>query len=91
MRKGGYRIINMKGYALTSGTPANVAGSYESANNPYGKATLVSGLVVSDVAYPDFYSPFLPSGGNMTTSVVIGGDTVTISIASTDDVTVTVA
>lgn len=91
MRKGGYRIINLKGAAFTSGEAANVAGSYESANNPYGKATMISGLVVSDVEYPDFYAPFVASSGNMTTSVVIGGSTITIAVAPTDDVTVTVA
>lgn len=90
MRKGGYRIINLKGLALTSGEAANVAGAFNSASNPYGKATLISGLVVSDVVYPDFYAPFVENESSMSTSVIIGGSTIAISIADTDDVTVTV-
>lgn len=91
MRKGGYRIINLKGTSFTSGTATKVAGAYESANNPYDKATMISGLAVAGVEYPDFYAPFVPSSGNMTTSVVIGGSTITIAVAPTDDVTVTVS
>lgn len=91
MRKGGYRIINLKGTSFTSGTAAKVTGAYESANNPYDKATMISGLVVAGVEYPDFYAPFVPSSGNMAASVVIGGSTITIAVAPTDDVTVTVS
>lgn len=91
MRKGGYRIINLKGTYFTSGTAAKVTGAYESANNPYDKATMISGLVVAGVEYPDFYAPFIASSGKMTTSVVIGGSTITIAVAPTDDVTVTVS
>lgn len=91
MRKGGYRIINLKGAAFTSGKAANVVGAYEATNNPYGKATMISGLVVSNVEYPDFYAPFIASSGKMTTSVVIGGSTITIAVSPTDDITVTVS
>ena len=52
--RGGYIILDLKGAALTSGKAANVPGSYAAAENPYKKATLVSGLVVGDVEYPDF-------------------------------------
>ena len=89
--RGGYKIINFKGEALTSGAEANITGSYEAASNPYGKATLVCGLVVSDVEYPEFYAPFISNAGTMESTVVINGTTITISVAAGDDVTVTVA
>lgn len=89
--KGGYRIINFKGAALTSGSEANISGSYAAAANPYGKATLISGLVVGDVEYPEFFAPFVSNAGTYEASVVIGGSTITIEIADGDDVTVTVA
>lgn len=88
--RGGYRIVNMRGYALTSGEEANVPGTFASVRNNYKKATLVSGLTVGDVEYPDFYAPFVEGESSFTTSVVIGGDTVDISVADGDDVTVTV-
>ena len=89
--KGGYIIVNLKGAPLTSGTAANIPGAYAAARNAYGKPTLISGLVVGDVAYPEFYLPLVESSGNYTGSADIGGETVTISVASGDNVTVTVA
>lgn len=91
MAKGGYRIIDFKKAALTSGTEANIAGAFDAATNPYGKATLVSGLVVGDVEYPEFFAPFVGSSETVSAAVVIGGNTITIEIATDDDVTVTVA
>lgn len=89
--RGGYIILDLKGAALTSGQAANVPGSYAAAANPHKKATLVSGLVVGDVEYPDFYAPFTAGENSYSASVVIGGDTITIAVANGDDVTVTVA
>lgn len=89
--RGGYKIIDFKKAAFTSGEAANISGAYVAAQNPYNKATMISGLVVSDVEYPDFYAPFVANGNNMGAAVVIGGRNITITIANTDDVTVTVA
>lgn len=89
--RGGYKIINFKGEPLTSGSEANIAGAYEAASNPYGKATLVCGLVVGDVEYPEFYAPFVSNAGTMESKVVINEATITMSVAVGDDVTVTVA
>lgn len=89
--KGGYRIINLKKVALTSGVSATIPGSYESTENAFGKATMISGLVVGGVAYPDFYAPFVEGEGSYTTTVTISGNALTISIAEGDAVTVTVA
>lgn len=91
MAKGGYRIIDFKKAALTSGTEANIAGAFDAATNSYGKATLVSGLVVGGIEYPEFFAPFAGSSETVSAAVVIGGNTITIEIATGDDVTVTVA
>lgn len=91
MIKGGYKVIDFKGSPFTSGEEASVDGLHAAVSNPYGKATMVSGLVVGDVAYPDFFAPFTEGGGNYSTSVVIGGSTITIAVDSDDNVTVTVA
>jgi len=88
--KGGYKVIDLKGTAFTSGREASVVGAYEQAANPYGKATMISGLIVSDVVYPDFFAPFVAGENNLSTSVVIGGSTISIVIDSDDNVTVTV-
>lgn len=89
--RGGYQIVNFKNYALTSGESANIEGIFATVFNPYKKATMISGLTVGDVEYPDFYAPFTENSGNMVSSVVISGATITISVENTDDVTVTVA
>lgn len=89
--KGGYRIINLKKVALTSGTATVIPGAYESAENAFGKATMISGLVVGGVAYPEFYAPFAEGESAYSATVSISGETVTIAIAEGDSVTVTVA
>lgn len=88
--RGGYRIIDFKGIALTSGTQATIPGLYESARNPYKKRMQVTGLVVGTTKYPDFSAEFVPSSTTFTTTLVINGDTVSIVITSADAVTVTV-
>lgn len=88
--RGGYRIIDFKGVALTSGTQATIPGLYESASNPYRKRMQVTGLVVGTTKYPDFSAEFVPSSSNFTSTLVINGDTVEIVITSADAVTVTV-
>lgn len=82
--RGGYQALNLNGFTFTSGTAQTVIGAYSAINNK--KATLVSGLVVGDSVYPDFYAAFF---GNET-SITIGGDTIEISVTSADSVTVTV-
>lgn len=88
--RGGYRIIDFKKIALTSGTEGTIAGVYDAVQNPYGKALQVTGLVVGDAIYPDFYAVFTEDNDVFTTSLVIGGNTVEIQIAEDDAVTVTV-
>ena len=89
-RNGGYIILNLGGVAFTSGTASAVDGAFGVVANPYGKATLISGLNVGDVAYPDFYAPFVEGSDAYAASVVIGGNTIDISVDEDDNVTVTV-
>lgn len=90
MVKGGYKIIDFKNTAFTSGQEGTIAGIYDAISNPYNKATMVSGLIVGDTAYPDFFAPFIAGKGSYTTAEVVGGNTVTITIDEDDNVTVTV-
>lgn len=88
--RGGYRIIDFKKTVLTSGTEGTIEGAYEAVQNPYGKALQITGLVVGDTVYPDFWGVFTEDSDVYTTSLVIGGNTVEIQIEEGDAVTVTV-
>lgn len=88
--RGGYRIVNFKGVALTSGTKGKIAGLFASAQNPHKKRTQLTGLVVGTAAYPDFTAVFMADSGNMSATLDINGDTVAIVIEPDDEVTVTV-
>lgn len=90
-RNGGYIILNLGSLPRTSGQASALDGAYEIAANPYGKATLISGLVVGDVAYPDFFAPFVAGESSYTAEVVINSNTITIAVDEDDNVTVTVA
>ncbi len=90
MARGGYQIIDLKGVSLTSGSEASVKGIGQSAKNAYNKPTMVCGLVVGDVVYPDFYLPFVEAESSYTGTVVINGDTIEIVIDDDDNITVTV-
>ena len=90
-RNGGYIILNLGSLPRTSGTALALEGAYEIAANPYGKATLISGLVVGGVAYPDFFASFVAGDSSYTAEVVIGSNTITIAVDEDDNVTVTVA
>ena len=84
--RGGYRIIDFHGVNLSSGTAVVIKGAYESTGNSHNKATMVSGLVVAGVAYPDFYVAF----DNHSAKTNINAKAITISVAENDNVTVTV-
>jgi hypothetical protein len=89
--KGGYLIIDLKGVSLTSGTATKFDGIAVKVANPYNKATLISGLVVGNVAYADFFAPFVKGENVYSAAVEIGGESITITVATNDNVTVTVA
>lgn len=89
-RKGGYIILNLNGTPFTSAEAEMVPGAYEVVANLYGKATLISGLVVGDVAYPDFFAPFIEGADSFAAAVVIGGNAIDIAVDDDNNVTVTV-
>ena len=89
-RKGGYIILDLNGTTFASAEAETVDGAYEVVANPYGKATLISGLKVGDVAYPDFFAPFIEGADSFAAAVVIGGNTIDIAVDDEDNVTVTV-
>lgn len=89
--RGGYKIIDFKQYALTSGQETSIVGIYASIANSYNKATMISGMIVGDVAYPDFFAPFIAGEGNFSSHVVIDTASITIEVTADDNVTVTVA
>ena len=83
MVKGGYKIINLKGVELDSGVAKTVKGVYESLENNYGKATMLSGLNIDGKVYGDMYVNFVVADTDYVATTYLG--TVTIS----DDDTVT--
>lgn len=89
MIKGGYKIVNFKGIPLTSGSASTIKDTYAEMSNSYNKATIISGLVVGNVSYPDFFAPFVANEGVYETDVVISGHNLTIRVAANDRVTVT--
>lgn len=90
MLTGGYQIINFKGTPLTIAADAVVIeGTYEAINANYNgskKATLISGLVVGGVAYPDFYAAIELDGAEYK---FVSHGTNTVSVAAGDEVKVT--
>lgn len=89
-RKGGYKILDFKGTPLTSGAGTKIDGIAERLGTGNEKATLISGLVVGDITYPDFFAPFIEGSETIDTTVVIGSNTIKITIAPDDTVTATV-
>lgn len=88
--RGGYKIIDLAGVALTSGVQATIKGVYDAVKNPYKKATMVSGLVIGTTVYPELYAAFTESSETYTSVLVVNGATITLEIATGDKVTATV-
>ncbi len=87
MLKGGYRIVDFKSVALTTGGAAvTIEGVFDSVKNTYKKPTLLSGVIIDDKEYPDEYSVF--ELDDSVYKCAIHGTT-TITVAEGDLVTVT--
>lgn len=87
MNKGGYRIIDFKDINMTvGGAGVTIPGIFEAVKNIYRKATMLSGLVIGGVEYPDQYGVFKLAGSDY--KITINGTT-TITVKSNDLVTVT--
>lgn len=88
MALGGYQIIDFKGYAVTPGQSFSVDGIHEKIAGSK-KATLITGLVIADVEYPEFFAPFTNQNpGRFTTQVRIAGDDMGIEVTEDDNVTI---
>lgn len=80
---GGYKIINLNNINITA-DGATVTGVYESLENNYRKALLLSGVVIENVEYADCYIMATVSDSNFT--FIAYGKTFTVD--NTDKITV---
>lgn len=85
--KGGYQIVDLNKTALTAGTESTIAGVYEHLEGNFGKAVMLTGLVIGATEYPAaFITPVL--SGTSFLFNVYGYDFV---VADDDGVTATAA
>ena len=93
--KGGYKIIDFKNKAITTGVGVAIKGIYESIETNYGKMTIASGLNIDGIEYPD--TPILFNGGETNAAGVLktawtdGATAVATIITVADNDTVTVS
>lgn len=60
--RGGYKLIDLNGHAITTGEAATVKGIYESVEGNYHKMTIVTGLVLDNVEHNDAPLTLVKSG-----------------------------
>lgn len=85
MRKGGYKIIDLKDTEFTVGTAQTIDGIYDSIEGNYRKPLLLSGLTIARFEYSDTFVTAILSGSDYT----ITAYNYTITITDTDSVTIT--
>lgn len=92
--RGGYQIVDFGNVPFTTATPATIEGIYQKIHDNvmtnHTKPTLISGLVITDIHYPDMFVAFYPDIYTMKATFTYGVDTVAISVEPNDEVTVTV-
>lgn len=76
MKKGGYKIIDFKGTAL-SGTAVDMPGIYDQIVDDYDKPIMVSGVIISGELQDDAYASVKVSDGSVDLTVYDGVITVT--------------
>lgn len=84
MVKGGYKVVNFKDENITAENGATVSGVYESLENNYHKALMISGVVIDGTEYNDTFVEVTVSGSDYTFTAY--GKTFTVT--SEDKVTV---
>ena len=86
MAKGGYQIVDFKSVNASSGEPISTPGVYETLEGNYGKATLVSGVVIAGKSYAEEYVAFTNAESNFIGKMSKG---TTISVTQDDMTTFT--
>lgn len=89
-RKGGYKIIDLKGVNHTPSVGMlhnDIYDKIESTN----KNILISGLVCDGIEYNDFYINFKVTGSSYVGRAILGNTSINITITDTDVVTITIA
>lgn len=92
-RLGGYQLLDFKGYDFTSGTGTTKATHglelYDLIEGT-NKRTIVSGLVVGGVEYDDFEANFAVSGSSYVANILIGENSIKLTITDIDTITVVI-
>lgn len=88
MAKGGYLIVDFKNVPATTAVPVSTPGVYKTLESNYGKATLVSGVVIGGKSYPEEFVTFKLDSSNYTATMADG---TTISVTNEDKTTFTTA
>ena len=91
MKKGGYKIIDLKNTNLTL-SGANIKGLYEEIESNYRKPILLSGIIINGYEYADQMVNFVSLTAGLTCEVFTTGTTAfgkyLISVNSADHVTI---
>ena len=91
--KGGYQVFDLKDKNFTSGSSTVVGGSRAIINGSNRKRTLVENLQVGGTKFDAFDASFSASSTTApaTAKAFVGSNTITMSVAANDAVTVTVS
>lgn len=89
-RKGGYKIIDLKGENFVSGTGKTVSGLFDRIAET-DKRVVISGASLGGNALKDFDVNFALVSSVYTALVNLGGDDVTITVDGDDEITFTVS
>lgn len=92
--RGGYKLVDLNGHALTTGEALTIKGIYESIEGNYHKMTVVTGLTLDNVELNDTPVTLVKSGnefkGLMNPQIAAGKLAVLeVTIANTDTITIT--
>lgn len=89
-RKGGYKILDLKGENFVSGTGKTVSGLFDKIAET-DKRVVISGASLGGNALKDFDVNFALVSSVYTAGVIIAGSFVNITVDSDDEITFTVS
>lgn len=87
LRNTGYQIIDLKGVKLQNEGSITNSGVYDKLKNSFGKPIYVANINVNTVLYNDLFAECYKSG----TSFIVTFANVTLTVASTDTITVAIS